>query len=146
MRAKVKTSLILAVPVGILLGVFGVKFALAWTLLTFCCNFIPYVGSVIAFSLPTLFAFLDLPFGWQPFALAGGLICCHIGTASFVEPQLIGKAVGLSPLVVLLSLTFWGICWGIVGMFLAVPLTVTMVIIMDNLEQTRPLAKLLGDE
>jgi AI-2 transport protein TqsA len=145
MRAKVKTSLILAIPVGIILQIFNVKFALAFALLTFGCNFVPYVGSAIAFSVPTLFAFLDLPFGWKPFAVAGGLVCCHIGTASFVEPQVIGKAVGLSPLVVLISLTFWGLCWGIVGMFLAVPLTVTMVIIMENLEATRPMAQLLGD-
>ena len=97
LRAKVKTSLILAVPVGIILGAFGVKFALPWAVLTFGCNFIPYVGSAIAYSLPTGFAFLDLPWGWQPFAVAIGLLCCHIGTASFVEPQIIGKAVEAKP-------------------------------------------------
>ena len=146
MRAKVKTSLILAVPVAVFLWIFGVKFALAWGLLTFACNFIPYVGSVISFTSPLLFAFLDLPPGWQPYAVLGGLLFCHIGTASFVEPTMIGKAVGLSPLAVLLSLTFWGLCWGVVGMFLAIPLTVTMVIIMENLGITRPIAKLLGDK
>jgi AI-2 transport protein TqsA len=145
LRAKVRSSLFLAVPVGIVLGVCGVKFALLWAVLTFLCNFIPYVGSVIAYTLPVGFAFLQLDPDWRPFAAAGLLMVCHLACASVVEPLLIGNAVGLSPLVVLGSLAFWGLLWGIPGMFLAVPLTVVAVIVLGHFEPTRPFAKLVSE-
>ena len=146
LKAKVRASLILAAPVTGILFAFDVKFAILWGLLTFFCNFIPYVGSVIACGSPIVFGFLDLPLGWQPLLMSLLLLSCHIGSASFVEPTLIGKAVGLSPLVILMSLTFWGLCWGLVGMFLAVPLTVAMKIVLANIEATKGIAALLGDD
>ena len=146
LKAKVRASLILAVPATLILITFGVKFAVIWGLLTFFCNFIPYVGTAIGCGAPLIFGFLDLPMGWEPFAVAILLICVHAASASFVEPTMIGKAVGLSPLVILISLTFWGLCWGVVGMFLAVPLTVTLKIVLSNLEATKGIAQLLGDD
>jgi AI-2 transport protein TqsA len=145
LKAKVRTSAILAVPVTLLLFAFGVKFAPIWGMLTFLANFIPYVGTVIGLGLPLIFTFLDLPMGWQPLAVMLALIACHAACAAFVEPTLIGKAVGLSPLFVLVALTFWGLCWGVVGMFLAIPLTVTLKIIFVNIEATKPVAAMLGD-
>ena len=70
LKAKVRSSLFLAVPVGIVLWSFGVKFSLLWAVLTFLCNFIPYIGSVVAYCLPVGFAFLQLPPGWEPIAVA----------------------------------------------------------------------------
>jgi AI-2 transport protein TqsA len=144
LKAKVKSSLVLAVPVGIVLWLVGVKFALLWAVLTFMCNFIPYIGTVVAYSLPVGFAFLWFgPTTWEPFAAAGLLLVCHLGSASVAEPMIIGNAVGVSPLVILGSLAFWGLLWGIPGMFLAVPLTVVAILVMDHFEQTRPVARLL---
>jgi AI-2 transport protein TqsA len=144
LKAKVKSSLVLAVPVGIVLWVVGVKFALLWAILTFLCNFIPYIGTVVAYSLPVGFAFLWYgPATWEPFAAAGLLLVCHVGSASVAEPMIIGNAVGVSPLVILGSLAFWGLLWGIAGMFLAVPLTAVAILVMDHFEQTRPVARLL---
>ncbi len=143
LKAKVKSSLVLAVPVGVMLWAVGVKFALLWAVLTFLCNFIPYIGSVVAYSLPVGFAFLWFGPEWQPFAAAGLLLVCHIGSASVAEPMIIGNAVGVSPLVILGSLAFWGLLWGIPGMFLAVPLTVVAILVMDHFEHTRPVARLL---
>jgi AI-2 transport protein TqsA len=144
LKAKVKSSLLIAVPVGLLLAVFGVRFAVLWAVLTFLCNFIPYVGSVVAYLLPVGFAFLQLPLGWQPVAVAVLVLGCHLASAMLIEPMLLGRAVGLSPLVILGSLAFWGLLWGIPGMFLAVPLTVVAVIVMGHFDSTRPLARLLG--
>ena len=144
LKAKVKSSLILAIPVGIVLAIFGVEFAILWAVLTFLCNFIPYVGTVVAYSLPVGFAFLQLPLDWAPIAVAILILLCHLGAATIVEPMLLGRAVGLSPLVILGSLGFWGLLWGIPGMFLAVPLTVVSVIVMGYFPFTRPIAKLLG--
>jgi AI-2 transport protein TqsA len=143
LRVKVKASLVLAIPVGLILWACGVKFALLWAILTFLCNFIPYIGPVLAFSLPTGFAFLWFGVAWQPITAAALLLTCHILSAALVEPMMIGKAVGLSPLVLLASLAFWGLLWGLSGMFLAVPLTVVAVIVMDHFASTRSVARLL---
>ena len=143
LRAKVKSSLALAIPVTIVLWALGVKFALLWGILTFLCNFIPYVGSVIAYSFPVGFAFLLFGARWEPVAVAALLLVCHVASASLVEPLIIGNAVGLSPLVILASLAFWGLLWGMPGMFLAVPLTVVAVIVMDHFASTRTAARLL---
>jgi AI-2 transport protein TqsA len=144
LKAKVKSSVFIAVPVGLVLWAFGVKFALLWAVLTFLCNFIPYVGSVVAYCLPVGFALLQLGLTWQPVAVAGLLLGCHLASASVVEPMLLGRAVGLSPLTILGSLAFWGLLWGIPGMFLAVPLTVVAVIVMDHVAFTRPVARLVS--
>lgn len=146
LRAKALSSAILALPLTAVFFLFGLKFAAIWGLLTFLCNFIPYVGSIIAGGGPILFAFLALQFGWKPFALAASVIFWHAMSASIIEPMLLGNAVGLSPLVILMSLTFWGLCWGLTGMFLAVPLTVALKIVLSNIEATKPLGALLGDQ
>jgi len=143
LKAKVRSSLFLAVPVGIVLWAVGVKFALLWVVLTFLCNFIPYIGAVVAYSLPVGFAFLLFGPTGQAVTAAVLLLVCHAVSASVAEPMIIGSAVGLSPLVILGSLAFWGLLWGIPGMFLAVPLTVITILVMDHFEQTRAVARLL---
>ncbi|HZT78621.1 MAG TPA: AI-2E family transporter [Gemmataceae bacterium] len=145
-KIKVKASLVLAVPVTLVLAAFGVKFPLFWGALTFFCNFIPYLGSAFACTAPIVLALLQLGLGWQPAVVAGLLIAVHLMSAYLVEPALTGKAVGLSPLVILASLAFWYLCWGLTGMFLAVPLTVVLKIVLENVALARPFARLLGEE
>ncbi len=146
LKAKVKVNLALAVPAMLVLWIFGIKFVVLWGALTFLANFVPYLGSVVACALPILFGFLDLGMGWQPLAAALLLICVHLLSAYLVEPALTGKAVDLSPLVVLVALSFWGLCWGLVGMVLAVPLTAMLKIILQHTASTRPLGRLMGGE
>jgi AI-2 transport protein TqsA len=145
LRVKVKASLVLALPALAIFWAFGLKFALLWCVLTFLLNFVPYLGSMVSCSLPILLAFLQLPLGWQPITLAVLLISDHMLSAYLIEPSMTGKAVGLSPVVILAALAFWGLCWGVIGMFLAVPLTVTLKIILENVGFTRPIARLLGE-
>ena len=95
-------------------------------------------------ALPLAFAFLDLE-GWRPFAAAAGVLGVHLLMTYVVEPTITSRAVGLSPLVILFSLAFWGQCWGLIGVFLAVPLTVVAKIVLENVAFTRPFAELLGD-
>jgi AI-2 transport protein TqsA len=143
---KVKASLLLAVPVTGVLWVCGVKFPVLWGVLTFLCNFIPYIGSIVAVTLPVLFAFLQAGRGSYPLAAALGVLAIHLVMTYVVEPAIVGRGVGLSPLVILVALAFWGLCWGIVGMFLAIPLTVVVKIILQNVPGSRPLALLLADD
>jgi AI-2 transport protein TqsA len=100
---------------------------------------------VVAFVLPALYAALQLPPWTQPVVVAVLLLAVQAVSASVVEPMLIGRAVGLSPLVVLAALAIWGSVWGLPGMVLAVPLTVVLKIVLENIEGTRPLAKLAED-
>jgi AI-2 transport protein TqsA len=146
LRVKVIASLILAVPITVILWVFGVDFPVLWGLLNFFANFIPYLGSIVGFSVPAIFTFLDLEPGWQPFAATALVLGVHLLMAYVVEPRMTGRAVGLSPLVILISLSFWGLCWGLIGMILAVPLTVIVKIVLGHIPYTVPIAKLLGDE
>lgn len=125
-----------------MLAIFGVKFVAIWMLLTFLCNFIPYVGSVISYTVPTLFAALQLPPWDGPIAVAILLLGVQVASATLIEPMIIGRAVGLSPLLILAALAVWGSVWGLPGMFLAVPLTVVLKIVLQNIEATQALAKL----
>jgi AI-2 transport protein TqsA len=146
LRAKVLSSLLTAVPVVAILWAFGVSFPGMWGVLAFVGNFIPYVGSLIALALPVLLAFLELEPLWRPLAVLALLLLVQFVTNNFIEPQLTAHAVNLSPLVVLFALAFWGLCWGAVGMVLAVPLTVMLKIVWENVALTRPLARLMADE
>jgi AI-2 transport protein TqsA len=146
LHVKVKASLLLAVPVALVLLACRVKFPALWGVLTFLFNFIPYIGSILAVSLPIGFAFLQFEPGWQPVAAGLGVVTIHLVMTYLVEPTMVGKGVGLSPLVILIALAFWGLCWGLVGMFLAIPLTVVLRIVLENVDSTRPLALLLADK
>jgi AI-2 transport protein TqsA len=92
LRVKVLASLILAVPATIILWSFGVKSALFWGALTFMLNFVPYLGSAIAWTGPTALAFLDLEPGWRPIAVAVSLGADHALSAYLIEPSLTGRA------------------------------------------------------
>jgi predicted PurR-regulated permease PerM len=129
------------------LAVFGVDFAVMWGVLIFLFNFIPYIGSFVAVSLPIVLSFLqfaDEP--WKPLLITLLLLLIQRVVDNFIEPRLTGQKLGLSPLLVLLSLAFWGWLWGVVGMILAVPLTVIAKIILENIRETKPLATLISNE
>lgn len=144
LRAKVLSSLLTALPVVVILWSFGVSFAGMWGVLSFVGNFIPYVGSLVAFVLPVLLAFLELEPAWRPVTVLVLLVLVQFVTNNLVEPRLTAHAVDLSPLVVLVALAFWGLCWGVVGMVLAVPLTVMIKIVCENVSLTRPVARLMS--
>ena len=146
LKAKLISSLVLALPVGIILLCFGVRFALLWTVVTFLFNFIPYIGTVVSYTLPVLFAFLQFGLGTDLLAVAVLVLIVHIVSASVIEPMILGKAVGLSPLVILTALAVWGLIWGVPGMLLAVPLTVVLKIIFENIQATQGLAHLLSGQ
>ncbi len=143
---KVMVNLIIAVPAGLLMLAFGVEGALLWGVVTFLARFIPYLGGLIAFALPVATAALQHESPMHTIFFAVALLAIHVAGEYFIEPLMTGKAVGLSPLVVLLALAFWDLSWGIVGMILAVPLTVIVKIALSRLEATRPLARLLAED
>ncbi len=141
---KMLVSLATGVGIGIWLYVLGVDHFMLWSVLAFMLNFIPNIGSIIAAIPAVLMAFVE--FGFAKAGLTGlGFIVVNTVMGNVVEPRFMGKGLGLSTLVVFLSLIFWGWLLGTVGMLLSVPLTMVVKIALESHEDTRWLAILLSD-
>jgi predicted PurR-regulated permease PerM len=143
---KVKASLLVAIPVGLACFAFGITGAVTWGTITFFGNFLPYIGALVAFVPPVVLAFLEFNSIWPPIGFTVVLLLIHTITSNLIEPAMTGKALGLSPLVVLIGLAFWSLLWGFVGMVLAVPLTVIFKIILEHTPATRPLALVISED
>lgn len=143
MLIKSSMSLLTAVAAWLLLWLLDIDFAALWAVLTFFLNFIPVIGGILMMVPPVLMALVQTD--WQTsLIVAGCYLALHVVIGDILEPRAMGKGLGISALTVLLALLFWGWLFGIVGMFLAVPLTSVLVIALDASPHTRPLAILLG--
>lgn len=124
----------------------GVDFPVFWAFLIFVLNFIPVIGSIVSTLFPVVFSLLQ--FGdFVP----GLMVLLFVGSIQFfigniMDPRLMGNSVNLSPLVIILSLAFWGAIWGITGMLLSVPIMVIIVIILSKFPNTKALAILLSGD
>lgn len=142
---KLFVSLLTAVVVYISFNLIGVDFPFIWAVLTFLFNFIPSIGSVAITVLSTAFAFLQFLPDWSLiFATV-----LSMGTAQFLignvlDPKLLGDRLNLSPVIILFSLLAWGWLWGVAGLFLAVPLTVALKIVFENIPGLEPIGILMG--
>jgi len=122
----------------------GLDFSAFWALLIFFLNFIPNIGAIIATVFPALLALIQFP-DWSPFlAVTIGISAVQFFIGNLIEPRLMGNSLNLSPLVILISLGIWGSLWGVIGMFLSVPITVMMLIVFSHFEKTRGIAVLLS--
>jgi AI-2 transport protein TqsA len=143
MAIKMLTSLATGLAVVILLGLIGVDYVVLWGVLAFLLNFIPNIGSIIAAVPAVLLALVQLGVT-AALAAAGGYLLINTVIGTFLEPRYMGKGLGLSSLVVFLSLIFWGWVLGPVGMLLSVPLTIAIKIALDSQPNTRWMAIMLG--
>ncbi|MBI2739792.1 MAG: AI-2E family transporter [Rhodospirillales bacterium] len=124
----------------------GVDFAAFWAVMVFFFYYIPTVGSILAIVAPAVLTLVQFD-NLTPFLivlLVFGTI--QVVTANVVEPAIMGSSLNLSPLVVIVSLMVWGTIWGVVGMFLCVPITVVSLIVLAQFETTRPIAVLLSSD
>jgi AI-2 transport protein TqsA len=142
---KTWTSLATGITVAVWLKLLGVDFAILWGLLAFLLNYIPNIGSIIAAVPAVLLALLQLGVGTAVWAASGYLVI-NVIIGTVIEPRFMGRHLGLSTLVVFVSMVFWGWVLGPVGMFLSVPLTMTLKLAMENEKHTRWIAILLGSE
>jgi len=145
MAIKTLISLATGAFIAIWLAVVGVDFPILWGLLAFLLNYIPNIGSIIAAVPAVLLATIQLGPA-QAAAAATGYLIVNVVMGNFIEPRFMGQSLGLSTLVVFLSLIFWGWVLGPIGMLLSVPLTMTAKIALDSREETRWLSILLGPE
>jgi AI-2 transport protein TqsA len=140
-------STLTGVLVGSTLGILGVEFAAVFGFLAFVLNFIPNIGSIIATALPLPIVFLnpDMSIAAKVLAIAiPSAIQVLIG--SLVQPRMLGNSLQLHPVVLLLSLLFFTMIWGVAGAFLATPLTAVIKIVFEKIPATRPLAALLAGD
>lgn len=122
----------------------GVDFALFWATVIFVMNYIPAIGSILGTVFPSLLALIQFD-SFYPFIIVTGLIgLMQFLLGNILEPRIMGDRLNLSPLVILLSLTLWGAIWGIVGMFLCVPIMVIIMIVFSHFPQTRSIAVMLS--
>jgi AI-2 transport protein TqsA len=141
---KTAISLLTAILSYAVMRAVGLDFAEFWAVLVFILNFIPTIGSIAATILPTILAAVQFT-SLGPFLIVGiGITAIQQLLGSIIEPNLMGETLNISPLVVFASLILWGYIWGIVGMFLCVPITVIIVIVMSNFDSTRWVSILLS--
>jgi predicted PurR-regulated permease PerM len=138
-------SLITGIMIWIWLSILGLDFAFLWGLLAFLLNYVPNIGSIIAAVPPVLLALAQLG-AWPAALCAAGFVAVNMVIGNFVEPRFMGSGLGLSTLVVFLSLVFWGWVLGPVGMLLSVPLTMIFKIALESSPDARWLSVMLDSE
>ncbi|MEJ2591163.1 MAG: AI-2E family transporter [Candidatus Thiodiazotropha sp.] len=143
MTIKTSTSLLTGALIAIWLWILGVDYPVLWGVLAFLFNYVPNIGSIIAAVPAILLALVQVGTGTALWTTLGYLVVNNL-VGNMIEPRYMGRGLGLSPLVVFISLVFWGWVLGPVGMFLSVPLTMTLKIFLDSYESSQPLGHLLG--
>jgi predicted PurR-regulated permease PerM len=142
---KTAIGLVTGVAVTIWVMILDLDFPLLWGLVAFLFNYVPNIGSIIAAIPAVLLALVQWGIG-RALLVAAGYLVINLLIGNLIEPRVLGRGLGLSTLVVFLSLVFWGWVLGPMGMLLSVPLTMTLVMALESHERTRRVAILLGIE
>jgi AI-2 transport protein TqsA len=143
---RIKTTLAAATSAlaYFVMALVGVDFAGFWAVMVFFFYYIPTIGSILAIVAPALLTLVQFDH-LTPFLIVLLVIgTIQIVMANVIEPAIMGRSLNLSPLVVIVSLMVWGTIWGVVGMFLCVPIMVVLLIVLAHFETTRPVAVLLS--
>ncbi len=140
---KTIISLITGLFIWLWLWILGVDYPILWGVIAFFLNYIPSIGSIIAAVPTVLLALVQFGLGGMLWTALAYLVV-NVVMGNVVEPRVMGKGLGLSTLVVFLSLIVWGFIFGPVGMFLSIPLTITLKIMLEQNESTKWIAILLG--
>lgn len=137
-----------SVVTGVLTWLFalivGLELAVTWGLIAFVLNYIPFVGSILAIVPPVIFAAVQAGDWSLPIVTFIGMAAIQVTMGNYVDPRLEGRALSLSPLVVVISIFFWGLVWGVPGAFIGVPLTIGLATACGRFESTQWLTQLLG--
>ena len=142
---KVAISGTTGVLVWLALSVLRVEFALTWGALAFFLNFIPSIGSILASIPPILLAVVQYyPNAWTPILTAVVLLLIQMTMGNVIEPKIMGDNLNLSPVVILVSLIFFGWMWGMTGALLSVPIAAAIKIVCENIKALKPISILMG--
>ncbi len=126
--------------------VFGINFVVVAGILLFALNFIPNIGSIIATLFPIVICLIDYGFGWTLVGITLSLISTQVFFANIMEPKVMGERLNLTPIMVLISLVFWALVWGVVGMMLAVPITSVINIVLKEMDEKNLVSAIISDQ
>ncbi len=143
---KTRINLITGAFIAVALWLVGLDFALLWGLVAFLLNYVPNFGSIIAAIPAVILAFIQFGPSFELLLVIVVYLAVNILVGYWLEPKMMGRGLGLSALVVLIAVIFWGWILGPVGLILSVPITVALKIFLDSYEGSRWLAILLGSE
>jgi AI-2 transport protein TqsA len=138
--AKIRKYMLIRTLAGVLTGLavfvftlsMGVELAIAWGIISFVLNFIPYIGPLIAVVLPVIFASVQFE-SWEMVPIIfGGLYLIQFLIGNYLEPIIAGRALAVSPLVMLVAFFFWAFLWGIPGAFIGIPVTLALLTICEE--------------
>ena len=124
----------------------GLDNAMFWAFVIFILGYVPVIGGVIAIVAPPLFALLQFNGWWQAAVMLAGLQMINLVIGNIILPRMQGRSLNIDPVVILLSLAFWGGLWGLPGMFLSTPLSVTAMVLLAQFHSTRWIAVLLSSD
>lgn len=143
-RIKTVLGLITALLVYGIMKAIGLQLAEFWSVVTFISYFIPTVGAIISVLGPMLLLIVQFTDIWLIGSVSIAIVAIQVVMNNAVEPKLVGRSLNLSSLVIIVSLVFWGLVWGVLGMFLCVPFMVIINIVLSKFEGTRPIAIMLS--
>lgn len=139
-------GVLIAAGSALIMGAMGLSHVLFWSFLIFLANYIPVIGVALGVLLPTLFGLVELDTLWKPLVIFVGMEAVHFVASHVILPRMQGKNLNIDPLVVLLSLAFWGVIFGVAGAFLSTPLTVIVMAVCAEFPATRGIAVLLSSD
>lgn len=142
-KVKFITSLLTGIGFAIIALSFGVKFAIFWGFMAFLLNFVQLLGSFVITIVLVLFGFVEIQTTGNFLIFSSLLIATQVGVGGVLEPILLGKSFQINTISVLLSLAIWGFIFGVVGLVLAIPITVFLKMVLERIPATENLAKLL---
>lgn len=150
---SIRTYILITTVVSLVTGVltfvicqyFGLEGSILWGFVAFILNFIPTIGTIIAVLIPTVFAFIQLDNLGDILSIFMALVIIQFVIGNIIYPKLMGNRLNISQFVVILSLVVWGAMWGTIGMFLAIPIMMILLIILSQFESTKKLAILISE-
>ena len=145
-RIKIFTSFLTATLTFFILMILNNELSITFSIFAFFLNFIPYIGSLLAVLLPTLFSTIQSMNFFEPTVTLILLLFSQILIGNFLETKLMGKTLNISPIALIIFLSLMGKLWGLVGMFLSVPLLVILIICLNNFKDTKKFAIFLTEK
>ncbi len=139
-------SVVTGVAVFFYTSYMGLDLAIAWGVISFVLNYIPYIGTLIAVILPVLFSAVQFESWQMPAILFGGLYIIQFLIGNYLEPIVASKAFAVSPFVMLVAFFYWGFLWGMPGAFIGLPMTIALVTIYQQNPETKWIVRLLSSE
>jgi AI-2 transport protein TqsA len=122
----------------------GLDLAIAWGVISFVLNYIPYIGTLVAIILPVIFTAVQFESWQMPVIVFGGLFIIQFVIGNYLEPMVAGKALSVSPFAMLIAFFFWGFLWGMPGAFIGLPMTIALITLCEQSSSTRWIVRLLS--